>query len=59
MVIYKGFRIVPSSVWYEHGYEVQAENHNFDGRITWKRTAGGYRTIKEAKEAINAHFGRL
>ena len=58
MATYKGYRIVPSSIWYEHGYEVQTEHHD-NGRVTWRRTAGGYRTINEAKAAINARFGRL
>ena len=60
MITYMGYRIVPKkSNTGRRYYDVYAENHWQDGRITWEKTAGGYGTIETAKAACRAHFGRL
>lgn len=58
MITYKGYNIRKKSIGYKrHIWEVLTEYHDF-GTITQHVTYTGT-TLKQCKQAINAHFGRL
>ena len=60
IMMYKNYLIQREDTICGKNYNVYQQETN-DGGRTWKfsRTSSGYRTIREAKDAINAHFGRL